>query len=569
MIKILNSSNETLAILQNVTNAILSEDINREKTFDFTTIIDNDKSDYVNYQNKIEIESDYFNIIYTEEERTQESLTINAQCEHVSYDLIDIVLTAGFTATGVFSAVTTTLLSGTSFTVGASEITASQTISVNESTNKRQVLVQLASLYGGELKFSKYEISLLTQRGSDSGVQFRYRKNLAGVKRTVDNRKKVGGLPTISYQVSVAELEFEQSYIDKGINDLERYGLGDTVRVIDENLNIDTKIRIVKVSYDPLQRMQGTVEISNLTEDITDTITNIQTTSVAKNSIYNGVSIGPDDGFVATRSDDLVETTMNATEGISIDLRPTTTASYTSVFYVQVDTATGTAKLYLAGNAVFTGEVVGGSILIGSGSNTFNANGTDGIWLGSTAFATAPFNVSLSGALTATSADIIGSITGSTITGSAISGGTINVDTDIHVGNDIYVGDNDAVNKDMRMRTTGDADCVMRAWTVDGPTLTFGYLLATQSSGSTLSALDLLYVIAQDTWLTGGLRIDGNIGFFGHSTALKDSVSDLAGFTNVATGSDTIDLSDLNTKLSSVHNKVNELLNSLQSYGLV
>ena len=410
MLKIINSANETMAILQNVVSPIISEDINREFTFAFTTVVDNDKSNYVNYQYKTEIENNYFNIVYTEEERTQEGLMINAQCEHVSYDLIDETLTAGFTATGLFSAVATTLLSETDFTVGTVEITASETISVNESTNKRQVLMQLASLYNGELKFDKYAVSLLTRRGADRGVQFRYRKNLTGVKRIVDNRKKVGGLPTISYSINVAELEFEQSYIDKGYAELEHYELGDTVKAIDEDLNLEVSLRIVKESHDPEQRMQGTVEISNFVDDLADTLTQIQTTSVSKDSVYNGVSIGPDNGFVAERSDQLVKTTTNATEGISIDLRQTITASYTPVFYVQTDTATGTAKLYLAGNAVFTGEVVGGSILIGSGSNTFNANGTDGIWLGATAFATAPFSSTLSGAVTADNLLLTGGI---------------------------------------------------------------------------------------------------------------------------------------------------------------
>ena len=75
MIKVLDSALNTLAILENVVSPIISEDINREKTFDFTTVIDNDKSNYVNYQHKAEIEDNYYNIVYTEEERTQEAVS--------------------------------------------------------------------------------------------------------------------------------------------------------------------------------------------------------------------------------------------------------------------------------------------------------------------------------------------------------------------------------------------------------------------------------------------------------------------------------------------------------------
>ena len=276
MIKILNSSNETVAILDNVVDPIISEEINREFTFTFTTVIDKDKSNYVNYQYKVEVEDNYFNIVYTEENRTSEGIFINAQCEHVSYELISATLTGGFTATDAFSAVATSLLSGTGFTLGTVEITASQTINITESTNKRYVLMQLATLYGGELKFDKYAISLLTRRGADRGVQFRYGKNLVDAKRVTDNRKIVGGIPAVGYEVSVAEFEYEQSYINDKVSDLEHYELGDTITAIDNDLNFNVQLRIMKESHNVNQRMQGQVQISNFADDLSDTLTTIQ-----------------------------------------------------------------------------------------------------------------------------------------------------------------------------------------------------------------------------------------------------------------------------------------------------
>ena len=287
MLKIINSANETVEILQNVVSPIISEGINREFTFDFTTIIDNDKSNYVNYQNKVEVEDNYFNIVYTEEERTQDGLYIKAQCEHVSYDLISANLTSGFTATGVFSAVATLLFAGTPFTVGTAQVTASISVNITESTNKRSVLMQLATLYGGELKFDKYAISLLTQRGADRGAQFRYRKNLVGVKKITDARQSVAGVPRRSYDVSVAELEFEQSYIADGVDSFEHYELGDTVTVIDEDLGLNTPLRIVKESHDVNQRMQGQVEIGNFVDDLASTLSNMQSSIIIVDNNYS------------------------------------------------------------------------------------------------------------------------------------------------------------------------------------------------------------------------------------------------------------------------------------------
>ena len=403
MIKIIDSANQTLAILQNIIDPIILEELNREFIFNFITVIDNDKSNHVNYQNKVEANGNYFNIIYTEEERTQEGIFITAQCEHVSYDLLDTQYTAGFTATGVFSAVASLAIGTANFTIGTVASTATETISILEATNARQILLSLASLHDGEIEWDKYAINEVSQRGADRGVQFRYRKNLTGVKRIVDNRKKVGGNPTVSYLVNVAELEFEQSYIDKGYNLLEHYELGDTVRIIDEDLNLDTSLRIVKESHDINQRMQGNVEISNFVDDLADTLTRIETTVVAKNNVYNGCSIGPDLGFVATRSDLLARTIMNATDGIKIQ-KGDGAGGWTDAIYLDT-----------SGNGTFTGfilasQIIGGSITIGSGSNVFMANDTDGIWLGATAFATALFKVTTSGSATANDLTLTGGL---------------------------------------------------------------------------------------------------------------------------------------------------------------
>lgn len=86
-----------------------------------------------------------------------------------------------------------------------------------------------------------------------------------------------------------------------------------------------------------------------------------------------------------------------------------------------------------ASQGTFTGSITGasgtfgGSIKIGSGESVFKAD-ANGIYLGNETFSSAEFRVSPAGALTATSANITGSInSGSTITGASFSGGSINI----------------------------------------------------------------------------------------------------------------------------------------------
>ena len=78
------------------------------------------------------------------------------------------------------------------------------------------------------------------------------------------------------------------------------------------------------------------------------------------------------------------------------------------------------STLSINGGGTFTGALVGGTIQIGSGESVFKAD-TNGIYLGNETFANAEFRVTPAGGLTATSAAITGTVSGSTITGSTFA----------------------------------------------------------------------------------------------------------------------------------------------------
>ena len=96
----------------------------------------------------------------------------------------------------------------------------------------------------------------------------------------------------------------------------------------------------------------------------------------------------------------------------------------------QINWATGNVE-FNSGN--FRGDISGasgtftGSISIGSGNNIFKAD-ANGIYLGHATFGSAPFRVSMAGALVATSATVSGAITmgaGSTLSADYINTGTL------------------------------------------------------------------------------------------------------------------------------------------------
>ncbi len=72
------------------------------------------------------------------------------------------------------------------------------------------------------------------------------------------------------------------------------------------------------------------------------------------------------------------------------------------------------------------------------------------------------------------------------------------------------------------------------------------------------------------------LSSDGNIshtgtkiGFFSTAAAVKTVVADQASWADVIAGSDTVTLTDLNTKMKAIRDKLQELTDALQSYGII
>jgi hypothetical protein len=99
------------------------------------------------------------------------------------------------------------------------------------------------------------------------------------------------------------------------------------------------------------------------------------------------------------------------------------------VYRLSLKSATNSLKwdgssLTINGAGTFTGELSGGTISIGSGTSIFKAD-TTGIWLGNSAFNSAPFSVTAAGVLNAAGATISGTLAASTITGTSINGGSI------------------------------------------------------------------------------------------------------------------------------------------------
>ncbi|AYB47120.1 prophage endopeptidase tail family protein [Paenibacillus lautus] len=307
MITILNNSLEPLAILEDYFNDDIKEQVNGAYTFNFSALLDDEKSQYIAIGNIVEVEDQYFNIIKHKRTRSDNNeVGIVVECEQVSYDLLFHLFEGGFIHTNTPWVLMNMALEGTGFMVGFVQYDQYVSIDLKEGVNARGVLMEIAAQTGCELYFDKYTVSLMSRRGQDRGVQFRLGKNLKGIVKDVNGQS---GEVLTAYEIDVVELntlpEFEG---------LEYFELGDTVDIIDEELGINEQQRIIEYSYSPKRRINSKVTIANYIEGIQDTIYRIQTTTVGKDKWMYGVKIGPDEGIVIERYDKMARSIFNADE---------------------------------------------------------------------------------------------------------------------------------------------------------------------------------------------------------------------------------------------------------------
>jgi hypothetical protein len=375
MIKILDSSLNRQAILKEVIEPNRFEEINGENTLTFSAVLDEKASTYIDEDSILEIDGDYFDLVYYSKNQNEDgTLTIDVEAEHVSYRLNNYSLEY-YTKIGTPTEILTELLAGTGFSVGTVELTDSVTYSALEEMTKRQLVMDFVKNIGGEIDFEKFEVSILNHRGSESPRILTTGKNIRIISKVYNKRETdESGNPLVAYTCEPIQ---PTGY---------PFMLGDEVLLIQKDLGIQETLRIVRLGYDPYNPMTAEIELANFISGVEDQMYRITTTTVAKEKIYNGCRIGPDEGFVAERSDGKAKTVMNATEGISI----------------YSDLGSGLAKNFFVG---LDGRIQAKGLDI-DGSGTF------------------------SGTLSAADGTFSGTISASTITGSIITGSTVMGGTD-------------------------------------------------------------------------------------------------------------------------------------------
>ena len=265
MLKIENQEGTVLAFLNNLTEAKVKEVLNGEYTLSFVATIDHLKTDFLYDENNlINYNDDLFRAVKLEElHEDDDELTVSVHCEHISYDLIKNVMVdfnhTYKTATEVMSL----CLMGTDFNLRDCDITEKTDIQYTEECNSKQISIAIANNWHGELKYYRHYIDLLKSRGQNRGTGFIFGKNLKSVKRIINRAEG-----TTSYDVEVVE--------GSETEELGYYELGDTVRVIDQRLNVDYYCKIIEIEKDILTGLNSNVVLGDSIKDMRSSFSSVR-----------------------------------------------------------------------------------------------------------------------------------------------------------------------------------------------------------------------------------------------------------------------------------------------------
>ncbi len=503
-----------LAYLNNIEDGTckIKETINGEYTLEFTAIIEEFKTEFLyDESNLIEVDGDLFKPLILEEIHSEDGLlTIAVSCEHIVYELLENIMPNFSYTYKDISTVMIACLQGTDFTFLGTDVILKTDIDYTEECNSKQILQAIANNWKAELVYNRYGVYAYNQRGQDRGVDFRFGKNVTGLKRTVDRSTKDSeGNPSTSYEVDVSELKF----IDEDYAQLEYFELGDTVRIIDSALNISVKQRIVSLERDVLIGKNTSITLGNVQDDIRTTVSSLQKdTAEVKKAITES---SPDWNKIKDITDSLGNVIANKLSG---DLSLATTA---------ILNGTGTFKqtdnsLYWQNQPTLEASTFA-SMWNSNGIMFANSKDSTGNWIWQSALSSEGLiaNKVVASALYGLTMEAVSIISG-TVTGGTINGVTINGST-IYAGNKT-TGTYTEISSGGRITVYVNNNLTAEFWSTD----LGGYLIIYNVAGTeifriqglgTSENVSIVSKGAQWVLTSGGnLQISGNVTITGDLT---------------------------------------------------
>ena len=322
---ILGDDDTAEAVLENAYDIIVTSEINGIDTLEFKLPFKDSKREYVENEKQVRIVSDTYRIRTVTDDKDESGKAITSvYAEAAFYDL-------SFSAKkeeNTFTADTADVpmayaLQGTEWEVGVVNVSTRRTWTSTEN-NALSILRHVQNIHGGDLIFDNANklVNLLTFSGTDSGALFCYRKNMKSIQRVIDttslitrlyavgadgmtfanindgkpyvedftytNEVRIKTLDCSNFTNPYQMLEFANmrladyaapriSYVLKAMDltvltgyEHEAWNLGDTVMVVDEDLDLSIKTRIVRREYNLQEPWNTVLELSTTLRELGD-----------------------------------------------------------------------------------------------------------------------------------------------------------------------------------------------------------------------------------------------------------------------------------------------------------
>lgn len=322
---ILDGSGNAEAVLDNAYDIIVTSEINGIDTLEFKLPFRDGKREYITNEKSVRIVSDTYRIRTVTDDKDESGKAITTvYAEAAFYDLSFSVKKEETEFTADTADVPMAYaLQGTDWEVGTVNVSTKRTWTSTED-NALSILRRVQSLHGGDLIFDNANkvVNLLTFSGTDSGALFCYRKNMKSIQRVIDTTSLItrlyavgadgmtfasinDGKPyvedfTYTSEIRIKTLDCSNftnpyqmldfanmrladyatpriSYVLKAVDlsvltgyEHETWELGDTVMVVDEDLDLSIKTRIVRREYNLQEPWNTVLELSTTLRELGD-----------------------------------------------------------------------------------------------------------------------------------------------------------------------------------------------------------------------------------------------------------------------------------------------------------
>ena len=312
-------------MLENAYDIIVTSEINGIDTLEFKLPFKDSKREYVANEKAVRIVSDTYRIRTVTDDKDESGKAITSvYAEAAFYDLSFSVKKEERTFTADTADVPMAYaLQGTGWEVGVVNVSTKRTWTSTED-NALSILRHVQNIHGGDLIFDNANklVNLLTFSGTDSGALFCYKKNMKSIQRVIDTTSLItrlyavgadgmtfasinDGKPYVEDFTYTGEvriktldcsnftnpyqmLEFANmrladyatpriSYVLKAMDltvltgyEHEAWNLGDTVMVVDEDLDLSIKTRIVRREYNLQEPWNTVLELSTTLQELGD-----------------------------------------------------------------------------------------------------------------------------------------------------------------------------------------------------------------------------------------------------------------------------------------------------------